>query len=174
MTASAPSSVPPPRLLYRAGPSILFRVVVSILLLALTFTLLSGALLALLVPDRPHLPLAGLAVLMWILLGGALALVLRPSFRVSSQGIEVRGYLSTTRLSWPQIALIDVDHALMNRGATVVVLHDGRRVTSALTGSRFALYRGESVHDHGPDLLQPARPTRAAIDAHQRWLHGAG
>ncbi|MFC0673348.1 hypothetical protein [Brachybacterium hainanense] len=42
----------------------------------------------------------------------------------------------------------------------------------AITTARFALSRGESTSDHGPDLLQPARPARAAIDVHRRWLRG--
>ncbi|ATG51745.1 hypothetical protein CFK38_09575 [Brachybacterium vulturis] len=133
----------------------------------------STALLALLVPQRPHLLLAAVALMLLIVLGGAVGLLLRPAFRVTTAGMEVRGYLSTRRLDWPEVAVIAIDRSVMNRGAVVIVARDGRRVTSALTGSRFALYRGESTFENGPDLLQPARPARAAIDTHRRWLHGA-
>lgn len=161
-----------PRLVYRAGPSWLYKLLVAALLTILTITLLGGALLAALVPRRPQVVLVAVCLLLLVGLGSTLALLLRPAFLVTSDGVVVRGYLRTHRLAWSDIALVEVDRALMNRGATVVVTRDGRRVTSALTGSRFALYRGESAHDHGPDLLQPARPTRAAIDMHRRWLHG--
>lgn len=162
-----------PRLVYRAGPSILYKLLIGAVLAILAVSLLGGALLALLVPQRPHLLLAAVALMMLIVLGGAVGLLLRPAFRVTTAGMEVRGYLSTHRLDWAEVAVIEIDRSLMNRGAVVIVARDGRRVTSALTGSRFALYRGESTFDHGADLLQPARPARAAIDTHRRWLHGA-
>lgn len=116
MHASGAGRSDGPRLIYRAGPSVFHLVLVAVLLLILAASLLGGMLLALVVPERPNLVLAAVAM------------------------------IATT---------------------------DGRRVTSALTGSRFALHRGESTHDHGSDLLQPARPARAAIEAHRRWLHGA-
>ncbi len=170
---SAPVAHRNPRVFYRAGPSTLYKVLVAVQLTILTLTMSSGVLLAVLVPEDPHLPLAAVCLLMLCVLGTGVALLLRPAFRVTTVGIEVRGYLVAHRLGWAEIAVVEIDRALMNRGATVVVLRDGRRIRSALTGSRFALYRGESIHDHGSDLLQPARPTRAAIDTHRRWLHGA-
>ncbi|WP_394214195.1 PH domain-containing protein [Brachybacterium vulturis] len=162
-----------PRLVYRAGPSIPFKVLIGAVLAILAISLLGGMLLALLVPERPHLLLAAAALVMLVVLGGAIGLLLHPAFSVTTRGMEVRGYLRTRRLDWPEVALVEIDRSLMNRGAVVIVTRDGRRVTIALTGSRFALYRGESTFDHGPDLLQPARPARAAIDTHRRWLHGA-
>ncbi|MGP9539660.1 PH domain-containing protein [Brachybacterium sp. AOP43-C2-M15] len=159
--------------IYRAGPSVLYRVLVGVLLLLLAASLLGGMLLALLVPERPHLLLAAVALVMLVLLGAGLCLLLRPSFRVTTRGVEMRGLLATRRIDWPDIAVVEIDRSLMNRGAVVIVTRDGQRATSALTGSRFALYRGESTFDHGQDLLQPARPARAAIDTHRRFLHGA-
>jgi len=161
------------QLVYRAGASHLYRVLLGLVLAVLTVTLLGGMLLALLVPERPHLLLAAVALVMLLVLAGAIVLLLRPSFRVTTQGLEVRGPLSTRRLGWSEVAVVEIDHSLTNRGAVVIATKDGRRITSALTGSRFALYRGEPISDHGHDLMQPARPARAAIDTHRRWLHGA-
>lgn len=90
-----------PSLVYRAGPSILYTMVICALLAVLAVSLLGGMLLALLVPQRPHLLLAAVSLVMLIVLGGALGLLLRPSFRVTTAGVEVRGYFSAHRLSWP-------------------------------------------------------------------------
>lgn len=161
-----------PRLVYRAGPGILYRVAVGVLLAGLAVAFLGGASMSLLRPERPRVLLATLLVAAFLLLGTGVALLLRPAFIVTTEGITVRGYVRTRRMDWASIAHVEVDRSFFDRGATVVVLRDGRRVRCALTGSRFALHRGESMFDHGSDLLQPARPTRAAIDAHRRWLRG--
>lgn len=162
-----------PRLIYRAGPSVLYMIPVGVLLMIFTATMLGGILLALLIPEEPNLVLAGATLVPLLVLGAAVVLLLRPAFRVTTAGVELRGCLSSRTLTWPEIAVIEIDRSLMNRGAVVVVTKEGRRVTSALTGSRYAMRRGESTFDHGPDLLQPARPARAAIDTHRRWLDGS-
>lgn len=92
-------------------------------------------------------------------------------FTVTTEGVHVRGWLRGVRIPWGEVAVVEVDRSVLGRGATVVVTHDGRRVRSELTAARSAVRRGESTSDHGPDLLQPARPTRAAIQAHREYLH---
>lgn len=173
MTAAPPAAADPWRVvLYRAGPGILYRVVVGLMLAVLIATMVGAIALALLVPARPHWPLAIVCLVMLMVLGAAVAGLLRPAFVVTAAGIVDRTYLGTRRIPWPEVSVIEIDPALMNRGATVVVRRDGSRVRSAITGSRFTVHRGESPMDHGQDLLQPARPTRAAIDAHRRWGRG--
>lgn len=170
MTTPGDNSPHREQVLYRARYGLLMRILVPVLCLVVAGPFLLGAALALFVPERPNILLAVVCVGIMALGVCLLLLLLRPAFIVSTQGIEIRGHVGRERIPWERIAVIEVDRSLMNKGATVVVLHDGRHVTSALTGSRFALRRGESTFDHGPDLLQPARPTRAAIDAHRRWL----
>lgn len=46
------------------------------------------------------------------------------------------------------------------------------QVLCTITEARSAMRRGERTSDHGPGLRGAARPTRAAIDAHRRWLRG--
>ena len=109
---------------------------------------------------------AVLAILVVVTLGQ------RMRFTVTTQGIVVRTMLRTRRFPWEQIARIEVDPGITHQGQTLVVLHDGRRVGAPITEARSAMRRGESTRDHGPRLTEPARPTRAAIDAHRRWLRG--
>lgn len=109
---------------------------------------------------------AVLAILVVVTLGQ------RMRFTVTTQGIVVRTMLRTRRFPWEQIARIEVDPGMAHQGQTLVVLHDGRRVGAPITEARSAMRRGESTRDHGPRLTEPARPTRAAIDAHRRWLRG--
>lgn len=170
MLDSTPRSPQRDLVLYRARCGLLMRIPVPVLCLVVAGPFLLGAALALVVPERPDILLAVVCVGIMALGVCPLPPLLHPASIVSTQGIEIRGHVRRERVPWERIAVIEVDHALMNKGATVVVLHDGRHVTSALTGSRFALRRGESTVDHGPDLPQPARPPRAAIDAHRRWL----
>ncbi|EWS82960.1 hypothetical protein [Brachybacterium phenoliresistens] len=158
--------------LYRAAPGVLVRVLVTLVLVGHALTMIASLLLALLVPERPHVLLALVVLLGWGLTGVAITLLLRPAFEVRADGIVDRRYLGGRRIPWEEITVIEVDRSLMNRGGTVVVLHDGRRLRPAITNARFAMSRGESTSDHGPDLLQPARPARAAIDGHRRWLRG--
>jgi hypothetical protein len=172
--ASGPSPTVPgsPAVLYRARPGPLIIALVVVLLSVITLSLLGGLLLALLLPERPHWVLAAVCLLIMVVLDALVLLLLRPSFTVSTAGIVDRALLSTRRIPWSEIAAIEIEPAAMDRGATVIVRRDGRRVRSGLTSSRRALYRGESPFDHGPDLLHPARPTRAASDAHRRYLRG--
>jgi hypothetical protein len=97
---------------------------------------------------------------------------LRQSFTVTTHGITVVGQLRTRRIPWARIRVVRVSQRLIDRGAADVVLHDGSTVRSPLTAARSAIRRGESAYDHGADLRSPARPARAAIEAHRRYLRG--
>ncbi|MFC7621947.1 PH domain-containing protein [Microlunatus sp. GCM10028923] len=94
------------------------------------------------------------------------------SFVVSTAGLAVRGWFRTVRIPWSEVAAIEVDRRFLSLGQTVVVTRTGRRVGSVVTGARSAFRRGEAASDHGPDLLQPAIPTRAALDARERHCRG--
>lgn len=90
-------------------------------------------------------------------------------FRVTSAGVELRDTLRTRRIPWADVAVVEVERNLVGRGATVIITRAGHRYRSAITEARSAQRRGEATADHGHDLLQPARPTRAAIAAHQAY-----
>lgn len=124
---------------------------------------------------------------LWMLIGSVAALVMlivlvgllflavrgaRSSFTVTTAGICIKEIFRTTDIAWADVAVIQIDQALMQRGRAVVVTRDGNRTPSSITAARFAMRRGESTYDHGPELLHPAVPVRVAIDAHQRYLRG--
>ena len=115
------------------------------------------------------------ALLMLLALIGLIVLAVRAplaSFTVTTAGISIREIFRTTNIAWADVAVIQIDQTLIQRGRAVVVTRDGKRTASSITAARFALRRGESTYDHGPELLHPAIPVRAAIDAHQRYLRG--
>lgn len=144
---------------------------VAATMVVLTFGL--GVVIALVASERPHVPIA---VICGLLLVGLLVLIvlsmLGNSFAVTTRGIRLRTFGVPTFVPWVDVAAIEIEQRRNQRGATVVRRADGQRFRSAITGARYALRRGESTLDHGHDLLQPARPTRAAIDAHRRYLAG--
>lgn len=109
---------------------------------------------------------ASLVIITLVVLGQRLR------FRVTTQGVEIRTLVRTHRLPWRDIAKIDVDHGWVHQGQTLVTLHDGRRIGAPITEARSAMRRGERTSDHGPGLTAPARPTREAIDALDRWRRG--
>lgn len=172
MSAPGAEQADEPSLIYRAGPSPLYKIMVAVLLLILIVPLLGWTALALLVPERPMLLLAAAPLLPLALFGGMLLLMLRPAFTVTSRGVELRGCFSTRSVDWPGVRVVEIDRYWFHRGGVVIVTRDGRRLKSALTNSRNTLYRGEPLADHGPDLMHAARPARAAIETHRRWLHG--
>lgn len=161
-----------PGLIYRAGPSALYKIMVAVLLLIGSVPLLGWTALALLVPERPTLLLAAAPLLPLALFGGMPLPILRPAFTVTSWSVELRGCFSTRSVDWPGVRVVEIDRYWLNRGGIVIVTRDGRRLKSALTHSHNTLYRGEPLTDHGPDLMHAARPARAAIETHRRWLHG--
>ncbi|GAB3702018.1 hypothetical protein GCM10028815_09720 [Mariniluteicoccus flavus] len=108
-----------------------------------------------------------------MLAGAAPAVMgLRMAFTVTTDGLEVATATRTRRIPWPEVGVIRISRATFSRGATEVVTKDGRSIVVHLTAARAAIRRGERTSDHGHDLLQPSRPTRAAMDAHTRHLRG--
>lgn len=91
-------------------------------------------------------------------------------FTVTTRGVEIRTLWRRHRIAWRDVSIVDIARSVFRRGATVIRLHDGRSIRSDLTAARYSLLPGESPYDHGPRGLDPARPTRAAIAAHQQWL----
>ena len=169
---------PPPApatVLYTARPAMWFRLVLLVECVAVA-GIIGGGAVSLLLADGSPSPLGLVAIVLaapCVILGLVLALLgQRPRFAVTTAGVEIRTLLRSRRIPWADVAIIEVDRGWVHQGQTVVVLHDGRRIGAPITEARSAMRRGESVFDHGSDLMQPARPTRAAIDAHRRWLRG--
>lgn len=156
--------------LYSASLATWFRLVMGIVGGLVTLTLGSAVLLALASGDRPYWP--GVAIVAPILIFVPVIIILgtRQRFTVTKRGIVITGIVRTVKIPWEHVTVVEIDQSLMRRGGTVVVTMDGRRIGSAITQSRYAFHRGESPYDHGPDLLHPARPTRAAIAAHRQFL----
>lgn len=115
-------------------------------------------------------PAAGLVILLVI---GVLVVSARQRFTVTTAGIDVVSYLSTRHLPWADITLVRVGPpSFLAPRATEIVLADGSTVRPVATSMNFALWRGETPLAHGADGTSPTRCTRAAIDAHRRYLAG--
>ena len=171
---------PAPTVLYRAA--VLPGLRVLILSLVWTFSVGPAVVVWVVVASamdasRPSLRIIGLcaAALILALLASVLFVIVRgtsSAFAVSTSGVTVRGIFRTVHVPWHDVAVVRVDTRHMHRGQVLVVRHDGTRVGSPVTAARYAMRRGESTFDHGPQLLDVAIPVRAAIDAHQRYLRG--
>lgn len=98
----------------------------------------------------------------------------RIQFLVDDDGITIVHYLRTRRIPWEQVAVIEQSSSYWTFGATVVVLREpvGRRITALATTDRTMIHRGENPFAHvgAESANAPRRPTRAAIDAHRRWI----
>lgn len=162
-------------MLYTASPALWVRIMLLVVGLSVA-GMIGGISLTLLFANE------GPSALGWIALALATPCVLvvllaavlgqRPRFTVSTAGVEIRTPLRTRRLPWSEVAIIEVDQGWVHEGQTIVVLRDGRRIGAPITEARSAMRRGERTTDHGPGLREAAIPTRAAIDAHRRWLRG--
>lgn len=161
-----------PRVLYVARPAWWPRALIVGLALIFLIPAAPALLWSLLDGEGPHWWSVTFVVGASSVVLGVAVLAQRPRFVVSTDGILVRGLVRTHRVTWPDVARVEVDQGTLMRGQTVVVTRSGTRVGSSITAASFALRRGESTYDHGPDLRHPAIPARAAIDAHQRYLHG--
>lgn len=140
-----------------------FGILVIVILALPTLAWLLGGDDRMLIPAVIVVPLL-MPVLVFLVLVNLL------KFTVTTEGVIVRNLLRWSRIPWDAVAVVEVDRSVLGRGATVIVRRDGTRVRSELTAARSAIRRGESTFDHGPDLMQPARPTRAAMQAHQEFL----
>lgn len=170
------TTVPAPaRTLYVAEPVLWFRVLLLCIGVALVL-LIGGSSLALLLAEGGPGPLGAAALIVTVpatlLIVALIALGLRSRFSVTTHGIEILNGIRTHRLAWQEVAVVDVDHGWAHQGQTLVVLHGGRQIGAPITAARSAMRRGEHSRDHGLDFRSPARPTKAAMDAHRRWLRG--
>ncbi|WP_029088957.1 hypothetical protein [Brevibacterium album] len=121
------------------------------------------------------LPAAFLALLY------ALLLVLliwswRHSLLVTTAGLELVEGWRTTRVRWQEVAWIESSLSWRHPGCAVVVLRDGRRITSTVTGPRYTLVNGVRVRDYRPRILPDGSKRYMTplvdllIDAHRRSL----
>lgn len=175
-----PADAEEPVVLYRAA--VIPGIRVLILVLATVAAVVPAGMLVILVAaaldtSRPHVALfawSGAAITLLLLTGFGIMVIrgARSAFIVTTAGITIRRLVRTVRIPWSDVGVIQVDPRHMHRGEAVVVRRDGTRVGSPVTAARYAMRRGESTFDHGPELLHPAIPVRAAIDAHQRYLRG--
>ncbi|ATG54593.1 hypothetical protein CFK41_07315 [Brachybacterium ginsengisoli] len=168
-------AAPPAQILYTARPALWARILLIAVGVGIVLMVGPGA-VALLVAEGGPSPWGwaalGLSLPFLLVVVVLVVLAQRPRFTVTTSGIEIRTPLRTRRLPWQDIALIEVDEGWIHQGQTMVVLRDGRRIGAPITAARSAMRRGERTSDHGPGLRGAARPTRAAIDAHRRWLSG--
>lgn len=156
---------------YRAAPAPWLRVLAGALAVA-TIVGFGAPLRSWLVSDRgpdwvPVVCAGTMVILLVIIWRGS-----TQAFVVSARGVSVRGWFRTVMIPWSEVAAVEVDRRFLSPGQTVVVTRSGRRVGSPITGARSAFRRGESAADHGPDLLQPALPTRAVLEAWERHRRG--
>lgn len=102
----------------------------------------------------------------------------RLQFIVDDEGLTLlhRFSLRPRRIRWEEVAVIEQSSSYWTSGAVVVVLREppGQRITAGATADSVAIYRGESIFRFGDPATEPRPPTRAAIDAHRRWLATAG
>jgi len=107
-----------------------------------------------------------------LFLGLAWFLGTRVQFLVDVDGITIVHYVRTHRIPWDQVAVIEQSSSYWTTGAAVVVLREpvGRRITALATTDRMMLYRGENPFSAVSAGNAPRCPTRAAIDAHRRWI----
>ena len=99
----------------------------------------------------------------------------RLQFTVDDEGLTLLHYLRSHRILWEEVAIIEQTASYWASGAVVVVLKEplGRRITAFATTDRMAVYRGENIFSWGSPVTEQRPPTRAAIDAHRRWLAGS-
>lgn len=161
-----------PRVLYAATLAPWMRLFTFAVAGLLTLFLGSAVLSGIFAGRGPSWILVAIVVPVLVMVIAMVVLANRLSFTVTTIGIDIRGYFHTYRIPWSDVAVIEVDRSYWHQGQTVVVTRSGQRIGSVITETRTAMRRGESRFDHGPDLMQPAKPTRAAIDAHQRYLRG--
>jgi hypothetical protein len=150
----------------------LVALVIGAVIMLLTLALFAALLIAVAESAAAYVAVA-LILVACLAPVGLLALCVRRgmrlAMRVSTGGIEVRGYL---RDHWEQVARVETSDHWYWRRATRIVTTDGRRVDAVVTSYQFLVFRGEAYDDTARDPRIPQLPTRIAIDAHRRFLRG--
>lgn len=144
--------------------------------LVLSTVTLLGVVLAL---ATESLVVAAVAVGLALLIGGLFTALLIPTWRsasmaltVTTDGIEVRGYLRTRWIPWREVAVIESSPHWYWRRAACIVTTGGERILAIVTSYQYLLLRGDPYDAAARDPRIPQLPTRIAIDAHQRYLRG--
>ena len=112
--------------------------------------------------------------------GAVLALAWRSTSMamvVTTTGIEVRGYWIRRWIPWDQIAMIESSTHWYWRRATCIHTHhtlsaNGERITAVVTAYQYIFWRNEPYDARARDPREHLAPTRAAMDAHRRYLRG--
>ncbi len=122
------------------------------------------------------LVMAVLLVLFYLCLFVLLIWSWRRYLLVTTAGLEVVEGFRTVRARWADVARIEAAQSGLHLGSAVVVLRDGRRITSTVTGARFAMVNGTRVREHWPRILPDGSRVYAGpavdvlINAHRRSL----
>ncbi|WP_088818888.1 PH domain-containing protein [Kytococcus aerolatus] len=158
----------PPHVLYEARLATWSRVL-GLVLVGASLLGAAACVAAALTAEQGGVRLAFvLLTLAWLAVAAAAARATGQRFTVTSQGLEMRGILRTVRLAWAEVHRIEADRRFWAHGGVLVHATNGRRHRPAITRSRYAVHRGESVRE----AFEPAgpRPLRAAVAAHQQYL----
>ena len=115
---------------------------------------------------------AGVCLMVVLFSFTAMLIGTRLQFTVDDEGLTLVHYVRSHRIRWEEVAVIQQTADYWTAGAAVVVLKEplGRRITALATTDRMAVYRGENFFRWGSPATELRAPTRAAIEAHQRWL----
>ena len=115
---------------------------------------------------------AGVCLMVVLFSLTAMLIGTRLQFTVDDEGLTLVHYVRSHRIRWEEVAVIQQTADHWTAGAAVVVLKEplGRRITALATTDRMAVYRGENFFRWGSPATELRAPTRAAIEAHQRWL----
>lgn len=158
--------------------TVLYGVVAVMALLLLVSGALVTFVIAQLSTAAAILVVAVFGVLMLALLVAAvIALIAQHGmvFAVTTQGITlVPPYRRARAIPWSRIAAIEPSRTWMMRGAVVVLLEDGTRLTASQTNAS-----ARSAHPPAPAHLGPGNgepgtpvPLRAALDGLERYRRG--
>ena len=115
---------------------------------------------------------AGVCLMVVLFSLAAMLIGTRLQFTVDDEGLTLVHYVRSHRIRWEEVAVIQQTADYWTAGAAVVVLKEplGRRITALATTDRMAVYRGENFLRWGSPATELRTPTRAAIEAHRRWL----
>lgn len=115
---------------------------------------------------------AGVCLMVVLFSLTAMLIGTRLQFTVDDEGLTLVHYVRSHRIRWEEVAVIQQTADYWTAGAAVVVLKEplGRRITALATTDRMAVYRGENFFRWGSPATELRTPTRAAIEAHRRWL----
>lgn len=125
----------------------------------------------------PGISAAGLLIgIPWLVCVATLVVTLvmqaQMVFSVTTKGITLTPpYRGPRTVPWAEISRIEPSASWLMRGATVVVLQDGTRLTASQTNASAAFLHPPAPPHLGPDNGAPT-PLRAALDGLERYRRG--